>query len=59
MKEIKWDLKARTSDGRTALILEAENGPSTTVDQLLAKGADPETKDKVGWSIVHCAAYFG
>ena len=57
--EPKWDLEARASDGRTALLLALGNGHPPTVDLLLEQGADPMTKDNQGWNALHVATAFG
>jgi ankyrin repeat protein len=58
-KQFDWDLEARISNGRTALLLAVRNGHLTTIDLLLEQGADPTAKDNQGWNAIHIAANFG
>lgn len=48
------------TNARTALPLAAKNGHDTIVAQLLArKPTSIDSTDSYGWTVLHCAAFFG
>jgi cytohesin len=51
--------RARIGDGRSALHLAASNGDRDLVEMLLAAGADPNSKNRVGETPLHFAAAHG
>lgn len=53
------DLGVSGADGRTALAIAAAHAHAEIVMTLLAQGADPTTKDRLGASILHHAAWGG
>jgi cytohesin len=55
----KADLSAKGKDGKTALILAAENGRADVLAALLAAGADPEATDFDLWKPLTWAAAKG
>ncbi|KAL4237407.1 hypothetical protein ACF0H5_002124 [Mactra antiquata] len=59
-QQIPQNLEARNYDGQVCLHLAAENGHIETIDVLLSKGANVNTRDgKSGRSILHYAAESG
>lgn len=52
-------INARTARGRTPLCVASSNGYKGVVEELLARGADPDARDERGWTALHLAAAFG
>ena len=53
------DVNARSSEGKTALLLAAERGRTETVSKLLQSGADVDAADASGQTAVERAAREG
>ena len=58
-KEASLLLNQRDINGRTPLHLAVYSGSKPTVGMLLEYGADPNAKDKVDYTPLHWAAYYG
>ena len=50
------DVQAPDASGRTPLHIAVDRGDAALVKELLQRKANPETRDRIGWSPLHHAA---